>query len=119
MQAPPYLETKLVRVTRGAVYDVIIDVRPESPTYLEHEGFELSAENRRQLYVPKGFLHGFLTLRDDTEVFYLISEFYRPGQEAGARYDDPAFSIKWPGDIEVVADKDLNWPAFPVKSESP
>ncbi|MEZ5955151.1 MAG: dTDP-4-dehydrorhamnose 3,5-epimerase [Hyphomonas sp.] len=114
MQRAPYLEEKLVRVTRGAIYDVIVDVRPESPTYLKHEGFELSAECRCQLYVPKGFLHGFLTLQDDTEVLYLISEFYQPGQDRGARYDDPAFGIHWPGDIAVIADKDLNWPPFPI-----
>lgn len=112
MQVAPHLETKLVRVTRGAIYDVIIDVRPDSPTYLKHEGFQLSAQNRRQLYVPKGFLHGFLTLEDNTEVFYLISEFYHAGSASGARYDDPAFGIDWPEEVAVIADKDLAWPAF-------
>ena len=109
-QLPPAAETKLVRCTRGAIYDVIVDLRPDSPTYLQHVGYELSEENRRQLYVPEMFGHGYLTLTDGAEVTYQVGEFYTPGAERGLRYDDPALSIDWPIPIEIVSEKDANWP---------
>jgi len=109
-QLPPAAETKLVRCTRGAIYDVIVDLRPESPTYLQHVGVELSEENRRQLYVPEMFAHGYLTLTEGAEVTYQVGEFYTPGAERGLRYDDPALSIEWPVPVEVISEKDSNWP---------
>ena len=109
-QVPPASETKLVRCVRGAIYDVIVDVRPESPTYLEHVGLELSADNRRALFVPRGFAHGCVSLVDDTEILYLVSEFYAPGYERGLRYDDPTLGIDWPIDVSVISDKDASWP---------
>lgn len=111
-QAPPATETKLVRCTRGAVYDAIVDLRPESATYLQPFGVELTAENRRALFVPKMFAHGYLTLTDDSEVEYLVSEFYTPGTERGLRWDDPAIDIAWPVAVEVLSDKDASWPDF-------
>jgi dTDP-4-dehydrorhamnose 3,5-epimerase len=109
-QEPPAAETKIVRCTHGAIYDVIVDLRPESPTYLQHIAVELNAENRRQLYVPELFAHGFVTLADNTEVAYQVGEFYAPAYERGRRYDDPVLSISWPVPIEVIAEKDLRWP---------
>jgi len=109
-QLAPAAETKLVRCTRGAIYDVIVDLRPESPTYLQHVGVELSERNRRQLYVPELFGHGYLTLTDGAEVTYQVGEFYTPGAERGLRYDDPALSIEWPVTVEVISEKDANWP---------
>lgn len=115
-QLPPAAETKLVRCTRGAIWDVIVDLRPGSPTFLQHVGVELTAENGRQLYVPELFAHGYLTLADDTEVSYQVGEFYNPGAERGIRYDDPALGITWPGRIEVLSEKDAAWPPFvPVR----
>lgn len=111
-QIPPAAETKLVRCTRGAVYDVIVDLRPDSPTYLQHVGVELTADNRRQLYVPEMFAHGYLTLTEHAEVAYQVGEFYTPGYERGIRFDDPALKIEWPVPIEVISDKDASWPAF-------
>ncbi len=111
-QVRPAAETKLVRCTAGAIYDVIIDLRPESPSYLQHFGVELTAENRKALYVPELFAHGYLTLTDGTEVVYNVGEFYSPGYECGIRYDDPKFAIKWPVPIEVISDKDAKWAAF-------
>lgn len=111
-QIAPHSEVKLIRCLRGAIYDVIVDVRPDSPTYLKWQGFELTAENKRELYVPEGFLHGFQTLTDDVEVSYLVSAFYAPDAERGARHDDPAFGIVWPEEITVMSDKDRTWPDF-------
>jgi dTDP-4-dehydrorhamnose 3,5-epimerase len=111
-QRAPHGEIKVVRCLKGAVYDVIIDLRPESPTYRRWQGFELSAENRRQLYIPQGFAHGFQTLCDDAEVGYLISAFYAPAAASGVRYDDPAFAIEWPLALTVISEKDQTWPAF-------
>ncbi len=111
-QIPPAAETKLVRCTRGAVYDVIVDLRPDSPTYLQHIGVELTEHNRRQLYVPEMFAHGYLTLTDGAEVTYQVGEFYTPGYERGIRFDDPALKIEWPIPIEVISEKDANWPPF-------
>jgi dTDP-4-dehydrorhamnose 3,5-epimerase len=111
-QLPPAAESKLVRCTSGAVHDVIVDLRPESPTYLRHYGVELTAENRRQLYVPELFAHGFLTLTDGAEVSYQVGEFYTPGAERGIRWDDPALGIVWPIPVSVISDKDAAWPPF-------
>lgn len=111
-QTPPAAETKLVRCTRGAIYDVIIDLRPESPTYMQHVGVELTADNRRALYVPELFAHGYLALTDGAEVAYQVGEFYTPGYEHGIRYDDPAFNIEWPVPIAVISAKDAAWAPF-------
>lgn len=111
-QVPPAAETKLVRCTRGAIHDVIIDLRPESPSYLQHFGIDLSEENRKALYVPEMFAHGYLTLSDGAEVIYQVGEFYTPGYERGIRHDDPRFAIRWPAEIRVISDKDAAWPAF-------
>ena len=111
-QSPPGVETKLVRCTRGAIYDVIVDLRPESPTYLEHYGVELTAEDGVALYVPPLLAHGFQTLEDATEVSYQISEFFVPEAARGIRWDDPALGIEWPLPVSVVSEKDRTWPAF-------
>ena len=112
-QKGEFAQAKLVRCTKGAVYDVIIDLRPSSPTFKQWIGEELSAENRRMLYVPEGFAHGFQTLEDDTEVFYQISQVYNPESEGGVRWNDPAFSIWWPftGAI-TINERDQNYPDF-------
>ena len=113
VQLPPYSEAKLVRCFRGAIYDVIVDLRPDSPAYLHWIGVELTAENRCMLYVPEGFAHGFQTLEDDTEVFYQVSQFYTPGAERGVRWDDPTFAIEWPAaKRRAISVKDQNWPLF-------
>lgn len=111
-QLPPAAETKLVRCTRGAIFDVIIDMRPDSPTYLQHFGVELSETNRRALYVPEMFAHGYQALTDGAEVTYQVGEFYTPGYERGLRYDDPAFKIDWPMAVTVISEKDAKWPLF-------
>jgi len=111
-QVPPAAETKLVRCTAGAVHDVIVDLRPDSPTYLKHFGVLLTAENRLALYVPELFAHGYLTLTDGAEVVYQVGEFYTPGAERGIRYDDPALAIPWPREVEVISAKDSSWPPF-------
>jgi len=109
-QIPPAAETKLIRCTQGAIYDVIIDMRPESPTFLSHFGIELSANNRCALYVPAMFAHGYQALTDETEIAYQVGEFYQPGYERGLRYDDPFFNIQWPLKVTEISEKDLNWP---------
>lgn len=111
-QVAPATEAKLVRCTRGAIYDVVIDLRPGSPTRGAHVGVELTAESRRALYVPELFAHGYQTLTDDAEVFYQVSEFYAPGHERGVRYDDPAFGIRWPLPVSEISEKDASWPLF-------
>jgi dTDP-4-dehydrorhamnose 3,5-epimerase len=111
-QAAPYEEAKLVSCVRGAIYDVIIDLRPDSSAYCQWFGVELSAENRDMLYVPEGFAHGFQTLVDDTVVLYQISEFYRPESAHGVRWDDPAFGIKWPLPNSAISKKDINYADF-------
>ncbi len=121
-QRKPYTEAKLVRCPRGAIFDVIVDIRPQSITYGQWFGVELNAENRRMLYIPQDFLHGFLTLADDTEVFYQVAGTYRPDMEIGARYDEPAFNIQWPQiDNQTVAPtlspKDQGWPLFETLSK--
>ena len=111
-QAAPHEEAKLVRCTKGAIYDVIIDLRPHSPTYLEWVAVELSADNYKMVYVPEGFAHGYQTLVDGTEVFYQVSEFYAPAAERGVRYDDPVFEINWSMDVVLISSKDRNWPNY-------
>jgi dTDP-4-dehydrorhamnose 3,5-epimerase len=111
-QKAPYAESKLVRCVRGAIYDVIIDLRPGSHTYTRWAGVELTAENRRSVYVPEGFAHGFLTLEDNCEVFYQVSQVYTPGAEGGVRYNDPAFDIQWPQPVTIMSEKDQRWPEF-------
>jgi dTDP-4-dehydrorhamnose 3,5-epimerase len=112
-QVPPHAEVKVVRCTRGSVYDVIVDLRPESPSYGRWIGVELSAENGRALYVPEGFAHGYQALEDETETYYQVSEFYAPGAERGLRWDDPAFAITWPlPDDAFLSEKDRTWPDF-------
>jgi len=113
-QISPYEETKLIRCTKGAIYDVIIDLRPDSQTYKKWIGVELTSENYKMLYVPENFAHGFITLENDTEVSYQVSQFYAPGSERGARYNDPAFGIDWPSDVKVISEKDQNWSDFQV-----
>lgn len=113
-QLSPAAETKLVRCTKGAIYDVIIDLRPDSPTYMQHFGVELTADDRRALYVPELFAHGYQALTDDAEVVYQVGEFYTPGYERGLRYDDPAFNIQWPLPVTVISEKDAAWKPFEV-----
>lgn len=105
-QLQPMAETKLVRCLRGALWDCIIDLREDSPTFCEHFAVELTAENRTMLYVPKGFAHGFMTLTENTEALYLVDQFYAPELERGIRYDDPRFKIEWPLPVNVISDKD-------------
>ncbi len=109
-QLPPAAEVKVVRCIKGALYDVIVDLRPDSPTFMRWFGAELSAENRRMMYVPRGFAHGFITLADDTEAFYLVSAFYAPECERGLRFDDPAVGIEWPLSPTEMSEKDKSWP---------
>ena len=111
-QLAPHQETKLIRCTRGALYDVIVDIRPDSPTYKRWMGVELTATNYRMLYVPADFAHGFITMENNTEVMYLVSEFYTPGAEGGLRWNDPTFGIEWPCPVEVISAKDASWPDF-------
>jgi dTDP-4-dehydrorhamnose 3,5-epimerase len=111
-QLAPSAEVKVVRCLRGAVWDAIIDIRPDSPTYGKSFGAELSAENRRMMYVPRGFAHGILTLADDTELLYLVSNFYDPGSERGIRWDDPKLHVEWPIEPVEVSPKDAKWPDF-------
>ena len=109
-QAAPHEEAKLVRCTKGGIFDVAVDLRNSSTTYGKWVGVELTADNHRMLLVPEGFAHGFQTLEDNSEVFYQVSKFYAPDAEKGARYDDPAFGITWPLSVSVISDKDKNWP---------
>lgn len=111
-QIAPAAEVKVVRCTSGAIYDVIIDLRPEAPTYKEHFSVILSSENHRMLYIPEQFAHGFLTLADDTEVMYQMSEFYIPDCARGLRWDDPSFGIVWPEEVRVISGKDRAYPDY-------
>ena len=108
-QYPPAAETKLVRCTRGAIVDIIVDLRPESRTYLHHIAVELSEDNQRSLYVPERFAHGYQVLRDKTETSYQVGEFYTPGAEGGLRHDDPRLALQWPLPVTVISDKDAMW----------
>ncbi len=110
-QVAPHEEAKLVRCTAGAIHDVVIDLRRDSATYKHHLGIELTAENHRMLYIPKGFAHGFQTLRDRTEVFYQMEELYVPEAARGVRWNDPAFDIAWPSaENRIISEKDASWP---------
>lgn len=109
-QRPPHAEAKVVRCVRGAIFDVIIDLRPGSPTHRRWQGFELTADNGRSLYIPKGFAHGFQTLEDESDMLYLISEMHVPGVGEGLRFDDPAIGIAWPRPVALINDKDQSWP---------
>ena len=112
-QAAPYAECKLMRVTHGAIFDVIIDLRDNSPTFKQYVAAELSARNRRMLYAPEGFAHGFQTLEDDTEVFYQISAIHAPGSARGVRWNDPAFGIAWPKvESRTLNERDASFPDF-------
>jgi dTDP-4-dehydrorhamnose 3,5-epimerase len=108
-QYPPAAETKLVRVTRGAILDIIVDLRPESPTYLQHVSVELSADNHRGLYVPERFAHGYQALQDGTETSYDVGEFYTPGAEGGLKHDDPRLRLSWPLPVTALSAKDGSW----------
>lgn len=111
-QIAPCEEAKVFRCSRGAIYDVLIDFRPGSPTYRQWVGIELRAADYTMLYVPGGVAKGFITLEDDVEITYQVSQFYCPEHERGVRYDDPAFGIKWPVDVRVISDKDKGWPDY-------
>lgn len=111
-QLPESAEVKVVRCIKGALFDVIVDLRPDSPTYKKWFGAELSAENRTMMYVPRGFAHGFITLEDNTEAFYLVSNRYDPKAERGLRFNDPAFGIAWPLQPSELSEKDGKWPDF-------
>jgi dTDP-4-dehydrorhamnose 3,5-epimerase len=109
-QAPPHAEDKLIRCTAGSVFDVAVDIRPDSKTYLAWVGVELSAANRRMMYIPSGFAHGFQTLEADTELFYQMSECYQPQSGRGFRWNDKDVGIQWPLPVTMVSEKDRNWP---------
>lgn len=109
---PPFEEAKLVRCVRGAIYDVIIDLRSDSPTHLQWVGVELSAENGRALFVPKGFAHGFVTLSDTTDVYYHMDSLFQPNAARGFRYNDPLFGIPWPLAPSVISERDASYPDF-------
>lgn len=111
-QLPPRAETKLVRCIAGIIWDVMLDLRTDSPTFGHWFGAELSAANRRMMYIPKGFAHGFITLADDCEVLYLVDEFYAPDHERGVRWDDPRFAIEWPATPTVISTRDQQHPDF-------
>ena len=111
-QLAPHGETKLVRCIRGSLYDVVLDMRPDSSTFGQSFGVELTADNRKMVLVPKGFAHGLITLEANTEAFYLVDEFYAPEAERGVRWDDPRFGIKWPLAPTVVSDRDSQHPMF-------
>jgi dTDP-4-dehydrorhamnose 3,5-epimerase len=111
-QEEPYAETKIVRCTRGAIYDVIIDLRKNSPTYKQWFGIELNAENRTMLFVPEDFAHGFLALKDNSEIIYQVSAIYNFESERIIRYNDPSFNIQWPIEVSVVSEKDITTPDF-------
>ncbi|HEU5236127.1 MAG TPA: dTDP-4-dehydrorhamnose 3,5-epimerase [Pyrinomonadaceae bacterium] len=113
-QYEPFSEVKLVRCTRGAIYDVAIDLRPESPTRYRWVGAELTADNHRMLYIPRGFAHGYQTLADETEIFYQMSEYYHPESAGGVRWNDPVFGIGWPLPVSVIAERDANYPSVEV-----
>lgn len=114
-QVHPNQEDKIIRCVKGSIYDVIIDLRNESETFLEWFGLELSEDNRKSLYVPKGFAHGYLTLSNNSELFYLSTEYYSPESEKGIRWDDPKFNIEWPIDITEISEKDAALPLFSLE----
>lgn len=111
-QVAPYAETKIVRCTQGSIYDVVLDLRPKSPTFKRWISILLSSQKHNMVYIPEGCAHGFLTLRDETEVFYQMAEFYHPESARGVRWDDPAFQIVWPAKVEVISERDRTYPNF-------
>jgi dTDP-4-dehydrorhamnose 3,5-epimerase len=111
-QFPPAAETKLVRATRGAILDIIVDLRPESPTFLQHIAVELNEDNQRALYVPERFAHGYQVLRDNTDTSYQVGEFYSPENESGLMYNDPRLGLSWPLEVSVISEKDQKFSAF-------
>ena len=111
-QAAPSPETKVVRCTMGAIYNVVVDLRPESPAFKQWIGVELTPQNRHMMYVPEGCAHGFMTLQDESEIFYQISEFFAPELSRGVRFDDPAFGIVWPEKVQVISERDRTYPDF-------
>jgi dTDP-4-dehydrorhamnose 3,5-epimerase len=111
-QVFPHQEAKLVSCTRGAFHDVIIDIRPDSPTYMKQFAIDLTADANNALYVPEGFAHGFLTLEPDTYVYYQMSEFYELGYARGIRWNEPAFNIEWPGEVKMISERDANYPDY-------
>lgn len=113
-QTAPHEEDKLIRCTRGSIHDVIVDLRPDSPTFLQHAEATLTADNRMMLYVPKKFAHGFLTLEDSTEVTYSMSEYHQPECAGGIRWDDSALGIEWPNEVRVISERDRAYPDFEV-----
>jgi len=115
-QAAPYAQAKIVRCTRGALLDVVIDLRPGSPAYCQWDAVELTADNRRMLYMPEGIAHGYLTLSDDTEAYYHASTPWAPAAESGVRWNDPAFGIEWPSEPAIISPKDAGWPDYPRRS---
>jgi dTDP-4-dehydrorhamnose 3,5-epimerase len=115
IQRDPHGEAKLVRCVRGRIWDAVVDMRSNSPTFGHWQGFELSTENKNQLYIPEGFAHGYQTLTDDVEVSYLISNFHVPEAAFGIRHDDPAVQIAWPLPISVISEKDRSWPDLPTR----
>jgi dTDP-4-dehydrorhamnose 3,5-epimerase len=117
-QYPPAAESKLVRCTRGAILDIIVDLRPESPTYLEHVSVELNADNMSALYVPERFAHGYQVLCDNTDTSYQVGEFYTPSAEGGLRHDDPRLGLKWPLPVSVISSKDQAFrPLYEIEDE--
>jgi dTDP-4-dehydrorhamnose 3,5-epimerase len=114
-QRPPHAEVKLVRCVRGVIFDVIVDLRPESPSYLRWQGFELAQQGDLALYIPEGCAHGFQTLCDDCEVLYQMSARYAPNHADGVRYDDPALGVRWPRPISVISERDRAWPAWATR----
>src|SRR5215813_8661293 len=116
-QFPPAAETKVVRCTRGAILDIIVDLRPESPTFLQHIAVELNEDNHRALYVPERFAHGYQVLADKTETSYQVGEFYTPGCEGGLMYNDPRLGLSWPLPVTVISDKDQAWKTLAIQEE--
>ena len=116
-QQAPHSEVKVVRCPRGAIFDVIVDLRPDSPTYKDWIGLELNEDNCKMIYVPEGFAQGYLTLSDNTEMYYHTTKFYQPDSASGVRYDDPAFEIQWPMEIMVISQQDRDWPDYSKRSQ--
>jgi dTDP-4-dehydrorhamnose 3,5-epimerase len=111
-QKAPHAEVKIVRCTRGALFDVIVDLRPDSPSHKQWFGVRLDEENRRMIYVPEGFAQGYITLADNTEMYYHTTAFFDPGSASGVRYDDPAFGVAWPAEVTVISEQDRSWPDY-------
>lgn len=118
LSLPGHPESKFIRCTRGAIVDVAVDVRPDSPTFMKHVMVELTADNHTALYLPPHLAHAYQTLTDDTEVLYMVSVPYAPGAEIGFRYDDPSFGLSWPLPVSVVSDKDASWAAFDLETNA-